>query len=459
MQEREAMSTRVTRRRILKQAFLAGLAGLTVPKVIPSGVIAWAGSPGANDRIVLGAIGVRRMGGALVRRAFARFENVRIAAVADVDLRLAEAIAEPLDRDATLIGDRYIPAQPGDLSSVEPYQDYRKLLDRKDIDAVIVATPEHWHALPSIQAAQAGKDVYCEKPISLTVQEGRLMVQAMRQYQRVFQTGTQRRSQLEWYAACLLARNGCLGKLLRVTAGNYSSPYNPAALPGQDIPEKMDWDMWCGPAEPLPYHESLITGAGGPTWRSYRAFAGGDVTNSGSHWFDLVQWGVGADDSGPVEVWTEGEPFDSQTGRGPLLFMRYANDVILECNADAVPKFIGEKGTLTVRDNQLIADPPELADTPEDDLPVSLYRSENPYLNWLECIKTRRLAAADVEIGHRSATVCHLGNIARWVSEITGQTGQRLQWDPQAERFTNSDLANQFLQRPSRAPYQLPQQV
>jgi predicted dehydrogenase len=453
------MSTRMTRRLVLKRAFAASVAGFAVPNVIPSGVLARAGSPGASDRIVLGAIGVRRMGGALVRRAFARFDGVRIAAVADVDLRLAEAIAQPLDRDQTLIGDRYIPPQAGDLSKVDAYQDYRKLLDRKDIDAVIVATPEHWHALPSIQAAQAGKDVYCEKPISLTVHEGRLMVQAMRKYQRVFQTGTQRRSQLEWYAACMLVRNGCLGKLLRVTAGNYSSPWDPPSLPAQEIPEKMDWDTWCGPAEPRPYHESLITGSGGPTWRSYRAFAGGEMTNSGSHWLDLVQWGVGADDSGPVEVWTEGDPYDSQTGRGPRLFMRYANQVVLECNAGAVPQFIGEKGTLTVHDGQVVADPPELADVPLEDLPVQLYRSENPYQNWLDCIRDRRPAAADVEIGHRSASVCHLGNIARWVTERTGETGQRLNWDPQAERFTNSGLANEYLRRPSRSPYQLPEEV
>jgi predicted dehydrogenase len=459
LQENDAMSTRITRRRVLQQAAAAGLAGWAIPKVIPSGVLARAGRVGANERIVLGGIGVRRMGGALIRRAFARFGSVRIAAVADVDLQLAEAIGQPLDRDAALIGDRYVPEQPGDLSGVVPYQDYRRLLDRQDIDAVVVATPEHWHALPSIQAAQSGKDVYCEKPISLTVHEGRLMVQAMRKYERIFQTGTQRRSQLEWYTACMLAQNGCLGKLQRVTAGNYSSPWDPPKLPAEEIPEKMDWDMWCGPVEPYPYHSSLITGSGGPTWRSHRIFAGGDVTNSGSHWFDLVQWGVGADDSGPVQVWTQGDPFDSRSGRGPQIFMRYANDVLLECNANAVPQFVGEKGSLTVRDGRLVADPPELADIPLEDLPIQLYRSTNHYQNWLDCIKDRQLAAADVEIGHRSATVCHLANISRWVSQRTGETGQRLEWDPQTERFTNSDLANEFLRRTSRSPYQLPETI
>ena len=452
------MNSKMTRRRVLKGAVAAGL-GFAAPYLIPTGVLGRSGSPGANDRIVLGGIGVRRMGGALIRRGFARLDNVRVAAVADVDLGLAEAIARPLDRDAALVGNRFVPPEPADLSGIEPYQDYRRLLDRNDIDAVVVATPEHWHALPCIQAAQAGKDIYCEKPISLTVREGRLMVEAVRKYDRVFQTGTQRRSHEEWNAVCTLVRNGGIGRVLRVTAGNYSSPRDPRGLPAQEIPEKMDWDMWCGPVQPYPYHPSLITGEGGPTWRSYRAFAGGDFTNSGSHWLDLVQWGLGADDSGPIEVWTEGEPFDSRTGRGPQVFMRYPGDVILECNADAVPRFIGEEGSLTVSGGRIVADPPELAEQPLEGLEVQLYQSTNHYTDWLECIQQRRTPAADVEIGHRSATVCHLANIARLVSERTGQTGQRLQWDPQQERFTNCEWGNHFLDRPRRKPYQLPDTV
>jgi predicted dehydrogenase len=328
----------MTRRHLLTRAGAAGLAGLAAPYIIPSGVLARAGRAGANDRIVLAAIGVRRMGGALIRQGFARFQDVRVAAVADVDLNTAEAIAKPLDRDRDLFGIPFSPpTEPADLRDVEPCQDYRRLLDRHDIDAVVVATPEHWHALPSIQAAQAGKDVYCEKPVSLTVREGRLVVEAMRKYDRVFQTGTQRRSQPEWHAACALVRSGRLGKVQRAIAGNYSSPWQPPGLSAQEIPEKLDWDMWCGPVQPYPYHVSLITGEGGPTWRSYQAFAGGDMTNSGSHWLDLVQWALGMDESGPVEVWTQGEPFDSRTGRAPVVFMRYPGDITLELNGDAVP--------------------------------------------------------------------------------------------------------------------------
>ncbi len=454
------MNGKMTRRSALRQAAAAGLAGLAVPYAIPSGILARAGGSGANDRIVLGGIGVRRMGGALIRRGFARFENVRIAAVADVDFRLAEAIAEPLERDEVLVGDRFLPSSaPADLRDVEPYQDYRRLLDRDDIDAVVVATPEHWHGLQCIQAAQAGKDIYCEKPISLTVGEGRRMVEAVRKYGCVFQTGTQRRSHAEWRAACMLVRNGRLGKLQRATAGNYASPWEPPGLAAQEIPEELDWDMWCGPVQPYPYHDSIITGEGGPTWRSYRAFAGGDFTNSGSHWLDLVQWGLGADEGGPIEVWTEGEPFDSRTAQAPHVYMRYPGDVILECTEGAVPCFIGERGTVTVREGRLVADPPELAEASIEDEEIQLYESTNHYENWLECIRQRRPAAADEEIGHRSASVCHLANIARWVSERTRETGQRLHWDPQAERFTNCEWGNHFLDRPRRKPYQLPESI
>lgn len=463
------ISSKMTRRQVLSRATAVGLTGLAAPYVIPSGVLARAGMTGANDRIVVAGIGVRRMGGALIRQGFARFEDVRVAAVADVDLRTAEAIAKPLDRDKALFGIPFTPpTEPADLRDVQPYQDYRRILDRQDIDAVVIGTPEHWHGIISIQAAQAGKDVYCEKPMSLTIREGRLVVQAMRKYDRVFQTGTQRRSQPEWYAACAMARKGRLGKLQRAIVGNYdnASPYHPPGLKEQEIPEKMDWDLWNGPVQPYPYHESLITGAGGPTWRSYWAFAGGGVTNGGSHWFDQVQWALGMDESGPIEVWTAGEPFDSRTGQGPTVMMRYANGVIMDASTGGggAPKFVGENGSVTVddREGKLIGDPPELVAEPLEDLDPQAPRGASHYAhcrNWLDCIRERRKPNADVEIGHRTATVCHLMNIARLVSERMGETGQRMQWDPQAERFTNCEWGNHYLDRPRRRPHHLPDQI
>ena len=457
------MNTKMTRRRMLKRATAAGLAGIGAPGVIPSGVMAAAGKPGANDRVVLGGIGVRRMGGALLRRAFARFDDVHIAAVADADLRVAGAIAQPRAEDERLVSDRWVvPSEPADLGNVERYQDYRRILDRDDIDAVVIATLEHWHALPCILAAQARKDIYCEKPLARTIDEGRRIVEAVEKYERVFQTGTQRRSAEEWYTACMLVRNGRLGKLVRVLDRNYASPFDPPMPPAQDIPDQLDWDMWCGPVRLYPFNRA-IQGDGmspGLTYRSYRDFAGANFTCTGSHFLDMVHWGLGMDRSGPVEVWTEGEPFDSTTRRAPQVFMRYPGGVILQCTeGSSPPRFVGDDGTLTVTGSRVVSDPPELAEEPLVDPQVELYRSTNHHRNWIDCIKERRQPVADVEIGHRSVTVAHLGNIARWVSERTGETGQRLRWDPQAEKFTNSDIANEFLARPCREPYQLPEQV
>jgi predicted dehydrogenase len=461
----KTMSGKMTRRQVLSQGTAAGIAGLAAPYMIPSGVLARAGRPGANDRVVIAGIGIKRMGGALIREGFARFADVRVAAVADVDLRMARAISQPRVEDKRLFGIPFTPpSEPVDLGGVEVYQDYRKILDRTDIDAVVVGTPEHWHGLISIHAAQAGKDVYCEKPISLTVREGRLMVQAMRKYDRVFQTGTQRRTQVEWYAACAMVRQGRLGKIQRVIAGNYASSWQPPGLPGQEIPEELNWDLWCGPVQPYPYHPSMTTGQGGPKWGAYRDFAGGAVTNSGSHWLDLVQWGLGMSESGPIEVWTKGDPFDSRTGRGPTVTMRYPGDIILDLTGDDVPRFVGEKGTLTVdvKEARVVSDPPELAQGPLEEVDPEAPRGGNHYAHcrsWIEAIKTRKKPTADVEIGHRSATVCHLMNIARYVSERTRQTGEKLRWDPQAERFTNSEWGNHFLDRPRRIPYHLPDHV
>ncbi len=457
------MNTRLTRRRLLRHAVTAGCAGFAAPSLIPSGVLARAGQPGANDRIVLGGIGVRRMGGALLRQGFSRFDQVRIAAVADVDLRVAAAIGNHREEDQRLVSERWwVSPRQADLSDVARYQDYREILDRRDIDAVVIATPEHWHALPCVHAAQAGKDIYCEKPLTRTIREGQKVVQAVKKYDVVFQTGTQRRSAIEWYTACMLVRNGRLGKLLRVVDLNYSSPIQPGEISAQEIPDGLDWNQWCGPSPLYPFHSS-IQGNGmspGLTYRSYQDFAGANFTCTGSHFLDMVQWGLGMDGGGPVEVWTEGEPFDSHSRRAPLVFMRYPGDIELQCTErSSPPRFVGEHGWLTVRGTEVVSDPPELAKEPLVDPEVQLYQSTNHYRDWLDCIKERRQPGAHVEIGHRSVTVSHLGNIVRWVSERTGETGQRLQWDPHAERFTNCDIANEYLERPSSKPYELPEQV
>ena len=431
-----------TRRRFL-QASLGLCATSVAPLIIPRHVLGTETTPSANERIGIGGIGIGRRGLQL-------FEEVpslgRIVAIADVNLPRAEKTAEPHKAVA--------------------YQDYRKLLERKDVDAIITATPDHWRAIVCIHACQAGKDVYAEKPMSHTILEGRKMVEAVRKYGRVFQTGSQQRSMAANRLGCELVRNGRIGKVHTVIAANYPSPWE-CAFPGQPVPAGLDWDMWCGPTELVPYHIDLYTPRANPGWISFRPYSGGEMTGWGAHGLDQIQWALGTDDTGPVEIWTEGEKFSPPTytqpesrARGekicsqPKVFFKYANGVVVKFDngppGGAI--FIGDKGRITIDRAKFSVEPKELGEPPYDDFTIRLYVSNNHMLNWLECIKTRQKPVADVEIGHRSTTLCHLGNIARWV-------GRPLKWDPVKEQFIGDDEANSHLDRPRRKPYVLPEQV
>ena len=429
------------------------------PLILPSGVLGMNGAAGANDRYVIGAIGVGNHGRGLIGR-FAAYDDVSIAAVADVDLRRAERVAAEVEA--------------GDV-----YQDYRRVLERDDIDAVIEATPDHWRALIGVHAAQAGKDIYGEKPASLTIREGRRLVEAVRNNGVVYQTGSQQRSMDANHEACMFVRNGRLGAIKQVIVANYSSPWY-YGMAGEPVPPELDWDTWCGPVMPVPYTRTgvflMSAGQGAePGWLMIRDFSGGLMTTWGAHGLDQMQWALGMDESGPIEVWTEGEPFAPPTytepedrDRGfelctaPHVFMRYPGDIVMEFTGDSRERMgggliIGEKGSIAIDRGAYAFDPPELGEEPLEDPGVVLERSEHHYRNWLDCIRTRNRPIADVEIGHRSASVCHLANIARCVSEVTGETGQRMEWDPAAERFTNSAWGNHFLDRPRRQGYHLPE--
>ncbi len=437
--------TCVTRRQFLGRSASAAAFGFAVPYFVPSGVLAYQGNPGANDRIGVAGIGVGRQGRALVRSANGK-RDARLVAVADVSLPRAEAVGREVD--------------------AVPYQDYRQLLERSDVDAVISATPDHWRAITCIEAAQAGKDIFGEKPMTLTIREGRLMVDAVRKYERVFQTGSQQRSHSANRFGCELVRNGRLGKIHTVIGSNYPSPWE-ADLPGQSTPEGLDWDLWCGPAPLVPFHADIFAPRANPGWISFRPYSGGEMTGWGPHGLDQIQWALGMDDSGPVEVWTEGEPFDPPTytepesrARGdrlcaqPKLFFRYANGVTLKLDRGNPGGgiFEGEHGRIEIFRGRVTSNPAELVEEPIRDDEIQLYRSNDHMQNWLDCIKSREKPIADVEIGHRSATVCHLGNIARWV-------GRPLRWDPVAEQFPEDEEANQYLDRPRRAPYLLPETI
>jgi len=315
-----------------------------------------------------------------------------------------------------------------------------------------------------VESCHAGNDVYADKPMTLTIREGRLIVQAARKYRCVFQVGSQQRSMWQNYAGCKLIRTGGLGKISKVLAYNYPSPWN-NHLPAQPIPVGLDWDMWCGPVNPVPYNQDLYLPRANPGWLSFRSYSGGEMTGWGAHGFDQVQWALGMDDTGPVEVWTEGPKYVPPTYDEPeskargdkfsaetKVFFRYANGVVMEPGNPNMggATFFGDKGKVIINRGVFESDPEELAIEALRQRPADF--NDNHMKNWLDCIKSRATPVADVETGHRSATVCHLGNIARW-------TGRKLRWDPDQEHFVDDKDANQYLDRERRKPWVAPETI
>ena len=428
----------LSRRELLRQG---GIAALALPALIPSGLLAAPRRSGPNDTIGVGYIGVGRRGQQLMGLP----KDARIVAVADFSRRRADEVAAK--------------------RACRAYYDYRKLLESPQVDAVVIATPDHWHVLPAIHACQAGKDMYVEKPLSLTIREGRLLVRWVRKTGRVLQTGSQRRSMAFHRLGCELVRSGVAGKIHTVHVLNYPSPWE-AALPGQPVPEGLDWNAWCGMTEPVPFHNDIYIQRSNPGWISLRPYSGGEMTGTGAHGLDQVQWALDMDHTGPVEIWCEGGKLqaptytapesrkrgDQATSRGRSVSFRYANGIVIELTDNgpaAGGEFIGDAGKIRIGSDRVDSNPEELAKTPPESLRVRLPVSDNHLANWCQCIKSRQKPIADVEIGHRSATLCHLGNIARWV-------GRRLRWDPDKEIFPGDDEANSFLDRPRRKPYELP---
>jgi predicted dehydrogenase len=328
------------------------------------------------------------------------------------------------------------------------YNDFREILVRRDIDAVVIATPDHWHAIPLIEACKAGKDVYCEKPLTLTIAEAVACIEAVRKYKRVMQTGSQQRSSVfgQFRLACELIRSGRIGKIKRVTVG-VGEPSRPCDLPGETIEPGLDWDMWLGYAPLRPYN-AILSPRGVhkhfPAWRDYREYSGGGMTDMGAHHFDIVQWALDMDSSGPVKIIP---PEDPNAKRGVKFI--YANGIEVEHGGDDGCTFYGDKGKLYVDRGKLTSDPESVVKEPLGKDEVHLYESPGHHVEWLNCIRSRKQPNASVEIGARSVTVCHLGNLAYW-------NHRTLRWDPQKWQFVGDSEANTWLDRERRDPWQLP---
>ena len=415
----------MSRRSLLKTA-AAGTAILAVPGVIPSHVLGAPGRPGANEQITVGFIGAGGRANQLMNQVPT---PGRIAAVADCFL--------PRANDAA--------AKHGGTWRV--HQDYRRILDAKDIDAVVVPVTDHTRTSICVAACEAGKDIYAEKPLTVTINEGRVLVAAARKTSRVFQVGSQQRTMEMNRFACEFVRNGGIGKIRKVLCVNYPGANCYRGLPEQPIPEGLDWDAWCGPTELRPYNSALQYG-----WMGWRSYSGGEMTNWGAHGVDQVQWALGHSQTGPVALWPVTE------GPNGKVSMRYADGIEVHFELAKGPMggaiFVGSKAKIEINRNKFTTNPKDLISNPPE--PGQAESWEGPgwtaklhLKNWLDCIKTRERPNADVEIGHRSISVCHLVNITR-------QLGRKLQWDPDKEVFRNDDEANALLERPRRKGYELP---
>ena len=406
--------------------------------IVPSSVLSFTGkSP--NDKIQLGFIGVGRQGRGLMEN-FIKYDSAAILSCSDVDIDKINLFEKTYHEKST--------AAKKPVHKVKKYSHYREMLNDKEIDAVVIASPDHWHAQMSIDAAKAGKDIYCEKPLSSSVAEGRAIVDATRKYDRVFQTGSMQRSWNQFRHAVELIRNGYIGTVQKVYVA-IGDPYKPCDLPTQEIPSNIDWDSWIGPTQYRGYHKDLACPIGDKRWaqwRDYFPYGGGMITDFGAHMFDIVQWALNVDNSGPVNF----VPPKIYSKKG--LKFTYQNGISVTHkkwgDSNNEIQFIGSEGRLEVSRRYLKTYPDKsLAKKPIDKInPKRVYLSENHHIDWLQSIRKRKKPICDVEVGHRTATVCNIANIAYALQ-------RSLKWDPINEKFINDPGANLMLDRTYRSPW------
>jgi len=450
------LSNQPTRRDFLK-AGAAAAAAVALPTIVPSSVF---GAKAPSNRINMGCIGLGGMGTANMR-AFLNNPEVQVLAVCD-PVRASNEYGHwyrhgwngPwLGRESgrQIVNDHYSKqTRSGTYKDCASFIDFREIVSRSDIDAVTVVTPDHWHAVISIAAANTGKHIYCEKPLTLTIDEGKAMVQAVRRNGVILQTGSHERSKPRTRLMCELVRNGYIGQLkqIEVRVGpNHRKAPEGASQPSP-VPDWLDYNMWLGPAPWAAYHKDRCL----YKFRFITDYSGGNLTNFGAHSIDMGQWGNGTDYTGPVEVEDLGSEFPKDglfdVATKVHFRARYANGVEMICKTGHPTTFVRFHGTEGWIANNGRCQPGDLYRRNIGPHELRLYHSNDHHRNFIDCIKTGKDPAAPVEIGHRSATICHVGNIAMRLKK-------KLQWDPHKEEFVNDDEANRMLSKPMRAPWRL----
>jgi myo-inositol 2-dehydrogenase/D-chiro-inositol 1-dehydrogenase len=436
----------ITRRQFLKGSAVAA-AGVLVPTILPASVF---GADAPSNRITIGFVGVGRMGSGDMRELLG-FKEVQIIAVCDVDSNRVRNAQKTIEAHYAK------QSAGGTYKGCSTFGDYRDLVTRDEIDAVCVVTPDHWHALPTIAAAKAGKDIFLQKPLTLTIREGRVLSDTVRRYNRIFQVGSQQRSDARFHQACELVRNGRVGKLHTVKVGFGTDP-GTDPTPPMPVPDSLNYDMWLGQAPWAAYTEKRVhpqKGYGRPGWLRIADYGAGMITGWGAHHNDIAQWGMGTEYTGPVEI--EGQADFPKDGLWDVhgdfsIEYTYANGVKVICADNKKNKqgvvFEGSEGWVYVRRGFIDANPKSLLTSTIGPNEIHLYKSNNHKANWLECIKSRAQTIAPAEIGHRSCTVCLLGDIAM-------RLGRKLRWDPDNEQFIGDEQANRMLWRPMRSPWTL----
>ncbi len=429
----------VTRRQFVRRS--AGVLGaaLAMPTLIPASALGRNGAIAPSERITMGFIGVGTQGGGhllggawtYVTGGYTSRKDVQVLAVCDVWKERREQACQRVNAHYTEVFGKE------NYKSCQAYTDFRQVLARPDIDAVLIATPAHWHATMAVMAVTAGKDVYCEKPTAVTLSESRAVLSAVRRYGRVYQAGTQQRCEYggKFRTACEFVRSGRIGKLKEIYAWRdgggvfWPSRFGPA----KPVPESLDWDLYLGPAPWIPYDGN--SGA--------HRFDIGEL-NWGQHHYDIVQWAAGADQTGPVEIFMEEGRSCYKYASGVVVYGRaYPNEPV---GGEGGACFVGTGGRISVDRGALVSDPPEIVAEPLRPEEVHLYHCESHSGNFLECVRTRKKTICDADSAHRAASAMLLGGVAK-------QLQRTVKWDPVAEEFPNDEEANRLCSIAKRAPW------
>jgi len=439
----------VNGKRTTRRSFLQATSALMVPTIVPASALGRGDRPAPSERVVVGCIGVGGQGDRDMTGLMAD-DRVQVVALCDCDrgstnyehgwhYGLAPARAKVEQRYAA---EKRARTHKGLFMT----GDFRELLARSDIDAVTCSTPDHWHAAIVVAAARAGKDIYCQKPLSLTIADGRAMVEAVQRYNRVFQCGSQRRSDSQCRHACELVRNGRIGRVHTVYVGLPGGHYNPregrspAVMP---VPKELDYQTWLGPAPDAPYTLDRCHW----TFRWNLDYSGGQITDWGAHFIDMAHWGMDAELTGPVEIEGRGKfpPLVDlwNTATEFRVESRYADGtrMVLSSGGGGV-RFVGTEGQVTLGGSE----PKSIWQSTIGPEEIHLYESDNHYGNFVDCVISRQRTAAPVDVAHRSVTPAHLGNISMIL-------GRKLTWDPEREEFVGDERANALRARPYRSPW------